>query len=133
MVLDLKYHRYYLGLLCWWLLWLVGCGNTAVSPPTPTPLSPEEAVGKAVYVRYCGACHSTQLETIIVGPSLAGVATRAATRVPDQDARTYLYTSILEPDRYLVEGFPNSMPNNFGKQLSGEELDAVVAYLFTLR
>lgn len=90
-------------------------------------------MGKQVFTRDCGACHSTSPDTIIVGPSLAGVATRAETRVEGQDAYTYLLTSVMQPDAYLVEGYENLMPNNLSKQLTGEELDAVVAYLQTLK
>jgi hypothetical protein len=32
-----------------------------------------------------------------------------------------------------VDGFDNLMPENLGKKLTGEELDAVVAYLMTLK
>ena len=61
------------------------------------------------------------------------VATRAETRVDGFDAYTYLITSVMQPDAYLVQGFENLMPNNLSKQLTGEELDAVVAYLQTLK
>ncbi len=67
-----------------------------------------------------------------MGPSLAGIGTRAAEHIPDMDARTYIEQSILNPDAYIVEGFPNAMPNDFGKKLSGEELDALVHFLLTL-
>ncbi|MCA9971959.1 MAG: cytochrome c [Anaerolineales bacterium] len=110
---------------------LAACGGTAVPPPTPT-LSAQAQQGKAIFSRDCGSCHSTAEDTIIVGPSLAGVAGRAATRVPGQDATTYLLTSIMRPDSYLVAGFEDLMPQNFAKDLTGEELDAVVAYLLTL-
>ncbi|MCP4424480.1 MAG: cytochrome c, partial [Chloroflexi bacterium] len=88
--------------------------------------------GKSVFVQQCGACHSVGEDTVIVGPSLAGIAAEAGTRVPGQDARTYLYASIFDPGQFLVEGFDDLMPNNFGKELTGEELDAVVIYLLTL-
>ena len=90
-------------------------------------------MGKQVFSRDCGACHSTTPDTIIVGPSLAGVATRAETRVDGLDAYTYLLTSVMQPDAYLVEGFDNLMPASLSKQLTGEELDNVIAYLQTLK
>ncbi len=122
--------KYFL-LLC--LLFLAACGGeTETAPPTPT-LSPQVQMGKQVFSRNCGSCHSTTPDTIIVGPSLAGVATRAETRVDGFDAYTYLITSVMQPDAYLVQGFENLMPNNLSKQLTGEELDAVVAYLQTLK
>jgi cytochrome c551/c552 len=117
-------------LLC--LLFLIACGgNSEAPPPTPT-LSPQAQLGKQVFSRDCGACHSTTPDTIIVGPSLADIASRAATRIEGQDAYTYLLTSVMQPDAYLVEGFENLMPASLSKQLTGEELDAVIAYLQTL-
>lgn len=70
---------------------------------------------------------------IIRGPSLFGVAGRAGQRVSGMDARSYMYNSILNPTAYMVDGFQNLMPTDLGKTLTGEELDAVVAYLFTLQ
>lgn len=86
-----------------------------------------------MFVQHCGACHSTLPDTVIVGPSLAGIATRAGQRVPDMDARLYLYASIYEPTDYVVDGFEPVMPTDFAKQLTGEDLDAVVVYLQTLK
>ncbi len=125
---------------CWLLvlfcvLLFAACSGAAGPTPTPRPsatLSPEAARGKTVFSQNCGSCHSTIPETVIVGPSLAGIASRAETRKPGQDGRTYLYTAILQPGDFLVDGYANLMPATFGKQLTGEDLDAVVAYLLTL-
>lgn len=110
---------------------LSGCAAAAPPPPTPT-LAPELARGQRVFQIQCGACHSLQPEMVIVGPSLAGIATSGASRVDGQDARTYIYTAILNPNAYTVPGFAQLMPTTFGKTLSGEDLDALVAYLLTL-
>ncbi|MCB8939784.1 MAG: c-type cytochrome [Ardenticatenaceae bacterium] len=118
-------------ILC--LLFLAACGGRAEATPPPPTLSPQAQLGKQVFSRDCGACHSTTPDTIIVGPSLAGVATRAETRVDGLDAYTYLLTSVMQPDAYLVEGFDNLMPASLSKQLTGEELDNVIAYLQTLK
>jgi len=115
------------------LLFLAACSNKPDPTPLPPTLSPQAQLGKQVFSRVCGACHSTTPDTIIVGPSLAGVANRASDRVEGQDAYTYLLTSVMQPDAYLVEGYENLMPNNLSKQLTGEELDAVIAYLQTLK
>ncbi|NJN54846.1 MAG: cytochrome c [Anaerolineae bacterium] len=118
------------------VLCLAACGGNADDAPTAPPtvaLSPEEARGKVVFSQNCGSCHSTIPDTVIVGPSLAGIAARAETRKAGQDGRTYLYTSILQPADFLVDGYDNLMPATFGKQLTGEDLDAVVAYLNTLQ
>ena len=101
-------------------------------PPTPT-LSSEQITGKRVFASQCGSCHSIDDETVIVGPAMGDIATRAKTRVPGQDARAYLYNSILNPSDYLVEGFNDGlMPQTLAKQMTGEEMDAVIAYLLTL-
>ena len=97
-----------------------------------TSLLPAAAAGKQVYVTHCAACHAISPDTVIVGPSLAGIATRAGERVPGQDAATYLLISVLRPDEFLVAGFENLMPTTLGKTLTGAELDAVIAYLLTL-
>lgn len=121
--------------ILFWLLGLVfllvACGGEKVAP-TPT-LEPVAAAGELIFRTNCGSCHTTSPDTVIVGPSLAGIATRAATRVPDQDARSYLLSSIMRPDEYLVEGFDNTMPNNFGRKLTGEEIDSIIVYLLTLK
>lgn len=120
-------------LLLFLLLLLVACGGTAESAPAEPTFSPQQSQGKLVFSQNCGSCHSTDPNTIIVGPSLAGIASHASQRVTGQDAQTYLLTSILRPGDYLVEGFDHVMPENFGKKLTGEELDAVIAYLLTLQ
>jgi mono/diheme cytochrome c family protein len=110
---------------------LAACRPTEEIQPTPT-LPPQLALGQKVFSQNCGACHSTIPDMVIVGPSMAGIATHGANRVDGQDARTYIYTSIFSPEAYLVEGYDNLMPATFAKQLTGEELDAVVAYLLLL-
>lgn len=119
------------------VLTLAACGGSAGAQSNPNvapanSLSPEEAAGQKVFETSCAACHSTLEDMVIVGPSLHGVAGHAGDRVEGQDAERYLYTSILDPEEYLVEGYDNLMPASLGKQLTGEELDAVVAYLMTL-
>lgn len=112
---------------------LAACGGQAADAPLPTPtLSPELVAGQRAFVENCGACHSTSADTVIVGPSLAGITEHGATRVDGLDARTYIYSSIMQPDDYLVEGYDNLMPKDLAKKLTGEEIDSIVAYLFAL-
>jgi hypothetical protein len=63
---------------------------------------------------------------------LAGIASSAESRLPGVDAAQYLELAILEPERYVVEGFPGLMPTNFGKRLNSRELNALIAYLMAL-
>jgi mono/diheme cytochrome c family protein len=100
--------------------------------PVPS-LTPVEQQGQAVYTLRCAQCHALTPDTVVIGPSLAGIATRAASRVPGYDTQTYLETSILIPEDYLVDGFANTMPTNFGKELTSDEFSSLVAYLMTLK
>ena len=119
-----------LGLL---LVLLTGCGGAAADalPPTPT-LALQLAAGQRVCVAHCGACHSISADTVIVGPSLAGIAAHGGQRVDGLDARAYVYSAVLQPGDYLVPGFADLMPQDLAKKLTGEELDAVVAYVLSL-
>lgn len=81
----------------------------------------------------CKTCHSLEPGAVIVGPSLAGIASRAGNMVSGVSAEDYLRQSILEPDAYLVEGYPASvMPKVWGEQLTEEQVNGLVEYLLTL-
>ncbi len=82
----------------------------------------------------CRICHSLEPGVVIVGPSLAGIATHAATRVPGLSAEEYLRQSILQPNAYVVEGFPsNQMPQNYAEVLTEEQIEDLIAFLLTLK
>lgn len=80
----------------------------------------------------CVTCHSRSPDEILVGPSLAGVATRAGTRVDGLDAEEYLTQSIRNPDAYVVEGFESGRMPSWGELLTDREVAALVDYLLTL-
>lgn len=101
--------------------------------PEPT-LTPQQQQGQTVFNLRCAQCHATVPDTVVIGPSLYGIATRAGTSVEGYDAEAYIERSILMPTDYIVEGFTDvSMPTNFGKELTSEELNAVVSYLMTFK
>jgi len=111
---------------------LVAC-NSLVPSATPT-LTPLEIQGRSVFDSYCSRCHGTSGETVIVGPSLAGIATRGSARIQGMDAAAYIRNSIEDPTAYTVEGFPEGvMPSDLKEQLTEEELGALVPYLLTLK
>jgi mono/diheme cytochrome c family protein len=111
---------------------LAAC-SSLIPPPTPTR-SPLEIRGRGVFESYCSRCHGTVGETVIVGPSLAGIATRGNERVEGMDAQTYIRISILNPSAYTVEGFPEGiMPLTLKDELAAEDLEAVIVYLLTLK
>lgn len=81
----------------------------------------------------CATCHSVQEGVDLVGPSLAGVGTRAAERVPGLSAEEYLRQSILEPDAYVVEPYSAGVMQSWDGILSDAQVDALVGYLLSLR
>ncbi len=79
----------------------------------------------------CASCHSLD-GSVIVGPSLKGISTRASTRIAGLDAPHYLYQSITRPAAYLVSGYSNLMYNLFDQKLTRQQLADLIAYLQTL-
>jgi len=109
---------------------LSGC-ELFIPPPTPDPAV---ARGKAVFDSYCSRCHSTNPDTIVVGPSLFGISERAGSRVAGLDAQAYILDSIRNPTNYTVEGFPEGvMPESLDEEIPPDDIEAVVKYLFTLK
>jgi mono/diheme cytochrome c family protein len=100
--------------------------------PATTNLSEQEQAGYQIFASSCASCHVVSGDTRIVGPSLAGIATTAATRVDGMDAEAYIRQSILDPGVYVNEGYQDIMPAALGQSLSSEQLDSLVAYLLTL-
>ncbi len=120
-------------------------GGAAPSAASSDPV----AQGEALFASSppgCFTCHSTTKGVSIVGPSLAGIATKAAEIVRNPDytgsaatAADYIRESILEPSAYLVTGANYStngmsiMPGNFGEQLDSTQVSHLVQYLLTLQ
>jgi nitric oxide reductase subunit C len=121
-------------------------------PPGARPVtsgSDPMAQGQAVFrsvTPACNACHSIAPGVNLAGPTLAGLATRAAQTIasPDykgtaKDAAGYIRESIIEPSRHLVPGAMYSaggtsfMPNIYGKDMKPDDLDHLVAYLATFK
>ena len=81
----------------------------------------------------CRLCHSLEPGVRLVGPSLYGIGTTAAQRVPGLSAEEYLYQSIVEPDAYVVPGFQaGMMPPDARERLTEEQIQDLVAFLLTL-
>jgi mono/diheme cytochrome c family protein len=82
----------------------------------------------------CITCHSLEPDKVLVGPSLAGVAARAGSRVSGQSAEDYIRESILNTDAFTVDGFAAGvMPAALADGLSEQQLADLVAYLVTLK
>ncbi len=82
----------------------------------------------------CQLCHSLEPGVDKVGPSLANIGAEAANRVPGMSAEEYLYQSIVDPNAYVVPGYPQGvMPPNYREFLSEQDIRDLVAFLLTLR
>ncbi|MBI4790277.1 MAG: cytochrome c oxidase subunit II [Chloroflexi bacterium] len=83
----------------------------------------------------CMACHSTDGSTL-VGPTwrnLYGspvVFEDGTTQTADE---AFLLQFITDPDFKIIKGFPKGvMPQSFGKTLTADQLDDLIAYIKTL-
>lgn len=121
------------GLLVAVGLLAAGCGGS--EPLTGPALSGEKLFSETVLAGNAGCitCHSLTPDKDLVGPSMAGVGVRAASRQPGVAARDYLRKSITSPDAFLVPGFEDKMLDNWAEVLSDGEIDALVTYLETLK
>lgn len=122
------------------------------APPGARPLAGDEnpiALGERVFrtaTPACTACHSIAPGVNMAGPSLAGVKGRTEALLASggykgqaKDVAGYLHESIVEPSAHLVPGPMYSadgtsfMPNTYGKDLTPEQIDQLVAYLMSIK
>lgn len=123
-------------------LTLAACGGGGAS-------GPDANRGKALYEQStigsasapgCVTCHTLD-GTTLVGPSHKGLATRAAEIIAGSEytgsattVAEYLKESIISPDAFIEKGFtPGVMYQNYGTELSEQEINDLVAYMETLK
>ena len=82
----------------------------------------------------CRTCHTIGQTGALRFPDLAGVAGRAAERVPGLSDVDYFAQSLYEPDAFVVPGFNPGMPtiNRPPIGLTDQEILCVIAYLQSL-
>lgn len=82
----------------------------------------------------CLVCHKVAKTGNERGPDLRKSVSAAAGRKPGTDAGAYLLESLIEPDAFLVPGYPKIMPSALRPpaNLSMAEAKAIVAYLQAL-
>lgn len=137
----MKIHSIFFSWLILLTLGLVGCSSrgTSQSPANADPVQRGKALFELNMIGEnkapgCVVCHSLEAGKNLVGPSLAGIATYAQTAVPGMSAEAFLRQAILEPDKHLMEGYPAGvMYANYGKDLAPEDIDALVAFMLTLK
>ena len=101
-----------------------------LTTPEMVDIGREIAEGKGL----CRTCHTIGQSGALRFPDLAGVAGRAAERVPDLSAVDYFAQSLYEPDAFVVPGFNPGMPaiNRPPIGLTDQEILCVIAYLESL-
>jgi nitric oxide reductase subunit C len=136
------------------LVSLAACGESTPTPPSPVPrqqlpAQPGDASrGQALFQQPligtnnapgCANCHSLTPGVVLVGPSLAGIGSRATTIIARADytghaksAVDYVREAILQPNAYVAPGFqPDVMRKTYATDLSAQELADLVAFLVT--
>ena len=117
------------------LFLLAACGGAGAGAPKADPLVAE---GKSLYrEKACGACHTVD-GSKLVGPTWKGLY---GSQVELDDGTTveageaYLRESMLQPSAKTVKDFPKGLMETVIKpgSLSGGEVDALVAYIESLR
>ncbi len=113
--------------------------TTASADATPVPGDPargqelfETLVAEAGFA--CATCHRVDSTEQLIGPGLLNVSVHGGTHVEGLDAYEYIYQSITEPGAYVVTGFPdNLMPRIYADYFSDQDIQDIMAYLFTLK
>ncbi|MCS7088070.1 MAG: cytochrome c [Thermoflexales bacterium] len=78
----------------------------------------------------CSGCHSQKPNERLVGPTFYNLWNVAKTRVPSLSAKEYLYQSIVDPNAYVVEGYPpNVMQQNYAAILSPQQMADLLAWI----
>jgi cytochrome c553 len=103
----------------------------------PEPVATDQiARGRQVYRSSgCASCHEGSLFNLFrpVGPPLNEIGLVGAKRRPPLSAEDYIRQSITDPGDHVVPGYPDSMPRGLARDLSPEDLAALVAYLASLK
>lgn len=126
-----------------------GQAPVLAGPPVGTDITIELPEGdpangqKLATVQGCIGCHvSTN-----TGPAWAasagvpGIGERAATRFTQPDytgnattPEQYLLESIVQPNAYVVEGYPeNLMPGNYGQTMTAQDAADLIAYMLSIK
>lgn len=131
--------RYLMVLFALLVICLAGCSSAQSTDQTDGEvLIKQTLLGQAPG---CATCHSFDSGVKLVGPSLAGIATRAEAVVQDPGytgsavtSAEYLRESILDPDAYVSDGFiKGTMYQDYSAHLTDEQIDALVNYMLTLQ
>jgi mono/diheme cytochrome c family protein len=103
----------------------------ATPPPAPATPKGDPAAGKTLFTaQACGSCHTFTPAGASgsVGPDLDKVAADAQTAKASSLA-DYVFTSIDDPNAYVVPGFQQGVMPPFGQTLSKQQIADLVAFI----
>ncbi|MCU0503392.1 MAG: cytochrome c [Anaerolineae bacterium] len=115
-----------------------GGGGGASQPAASGGGAGDAAAGKTLFAQTvigsspgCITCHSLEAGKTLVGPSMAGIASRAGSAAAGQSAEQYLRQSLTEPDAVVAKGFQKGlMPK---PTLTDKQANDLIAYMQTLK
>ncbi|MEP7291226.1 MAG: PQQ-dependent sugar dehydrogenase [Chloroflexota bacterium] len=112
-----------------------GGGQPQLPPRVVAPATPGEILFSegANGAPACTTCHVLDQGISGIGPMLAGLSELAAARMPSLSAREYVRLSIMEPNAYVVEGYPvNLMYPEYAQRLSEAQIESLIDYVLSL-
>lgn len=82
----------------------------------------------------CAGCHNLELDEDPrrlgeAGPNMGSIHSVQSYRELATDPAAYIKESIMAPDNSRVEGYDDSMPNDFAERMTEEEVDRLVMWL----
>lgn len=107
---------------------LIGC---SAGGGTDDPV----ADGQRAFTLYCAGCHSLDPSgPTALGPSMIGVASRAAANSDGLTVREWLAREIVDPNAVIADGYSAGlMPTTYRTDLSPEQYQSLIIFLETLR
>jgi cytochrome c553 len=127
-----------------------GMSGMQMNGPDPSTIG-DPAKGKVLFnqgngnpaVPACVSCHYDDKDEVKVGPSLAHIATHGMMHAQKngETVASFLHESIVEPNADLMEeaghiysvNGVSLMYQNYGKDLTNDQINDLVAYLLTLK
>jgi mono/diheme cytochrome c family protein len=116
--------------LAWALctLFFLGCQERPLGPIPDTANDP----GAKLFGTHCVSCHPNDNSVAGTGPKLRALYNSFVRLDDGSDVKAdeaYLKQSILSPDAKVVAGYKKGDMTDFGKTLSEDDVNALVAFL----
>ena len=98
---------------------------------------PANAAPQALWCYQCHFIEGIPEANALIGPEHTRIGSDAANRVPGMSAEDYLKESIVDPELRIADGVERATPGLMTKaiveKLTDEQIDALVAFMLTLK